>query len=519
MLRLLYSLAWLLALPLVAARLWWRGRKEPGYRQHWRERFGMYAGAGAAQLSSAPGGVAGVDTAAGTENAAGRHQLIWLHAVSVGETRAAEPLLTALLAAYPQASILLTHMTPTGRETGRTQFARHGARVLQSYLPYDLVWLVQRFLRHFKPVACILMETEVWPNLLCACERAGVPVALVNARLSERSMRRGQKMGSLMLGAARRITLVAAQTQQDAERIRALGAPHVTVTGSIKFDVAIPPAMLELGQRLRQWIGDRPVLLCASTREGEEALLLPELKALLQVAPPADGDAVSLPPASQSSAASSSPASLSSATSSPLASQSSDSLSDFASQSSLAPSALSLSSSLSPLLLLVPRHPQRFDEVAHLVAAHGLTMLRRSAITAESWQQGTMPSGVQVLLGDSMGEMFAYCAACDVAFIGGSLLPLGGQNLIEACALGKPVLIGPHTFNFLEVTELALAAGAAQRVASPAELVQAAAALLNDAATCRTMGAAALEFAVQHRGATARTLALLARLPPLTLPD
>ena len=504
--RLLYSLAWLLALPLVAARLWWRGRKEPGYRQHWRERFGMYAGATA--LLPVPGRATGAERAAGAENAsgsentAGRQQLIWLHAVSVGETRAAEPLLTALLAAYPQASILLTHMTPTGRETGRTLFARHGARVLQCYLPYDLVWLVQRFLRHFAPVACILMETEVWPNLLHACERAGVPVALVNARLSERSMRRGQKMGRLMRDAARRITLVAAQTQQDAQRIRALGALQVEVTGSIKFDVAIPPAMLELGQRLRQWIGARPVLLCASTREGEEALLLPELKAMLQTSSPGHG-----------AAASSSHAPQSFAPSSPSASQSFDPSSIPASPSSLSPSALSLP--LSPLLLLVPRHPQRFDEVAQMVATHGLTMLRRSTMTPESLQQGTMPSAVQVLLGDSMGEMFAYCAACDVAFIGGSLLPLGGQNLIEACALGKPVLIGPHTFNFLEVTELALTAGAAQRVADAAQLVQATAELLNDAAKCRTMGAAALEFAVQHRGATARTLALLARLPQL----
>ena len=401
MLRQLYSLAWLLALPLVALRLWWRGRKEPGYRQHWRERFGMYA--------AAPG-----------------DSLIWLHAVSVGETRAAEPLLTALLAAHPQASILLTHMTPTGRETGRTLFAHHGARVLQCYLPYDLVWLVQRFLRHFSPRLCILMETEVWPNLMYACERAAVPVALVNARLSERSMRRGRKMASLMSDAARRITLVAAQTQHDAERIRALGALQVHVTGSIKFDVAVPPAMQELGQRLRHWIGARPVLLCASTREGEEALLLPELKAMLQASPasPPSSSIISIAPAS-----------------------------------------------LPPLLLLVPRHPQRFDEVADLLMQHGLQVQRRSDLGSIQMQEQALSPAVQVLLGDSMGEMFAYIAACDLAFIGGSLLPLGGQNLIEACALGKPVLIGPHTFNFLEVTELALAAGAAQRVASSAELV------------------------------------------------
>ena len=188
MIRRLYSRAWWLALPLVLGRLWWRGRKEPGYREHWLERLGFPDAA----PSSRP--------------------TLWVHAVSVGETRAAEPLVDALLAAYPDARILLTHMTPTGRATGRALFGHHGERLVQSYLPYDTGFMVARFLGRFAPRVCILMETEVWPNLVAGCARAGVPVALVNARLSERSMRSGRKMGSLMTDAAQAITLVAAQT-------------------------------------------------------------------------------------------------------------------------------------------------------------------------------------------------------------------------------------------------------------------------------------------------------------------
>ncbi len=198
MTRMLYSLAWWLAMPLVLARLWWRGRKEPGYRKHLGERFGFYL----ALPRPRPA--------------------IWLHAVSVGETRAAEPLIDALLLAYPQHRIILTHMTPTGRATGQALFARHGERLIQAYVPYDAGVLVARFLRHFKPRICILMETEVWPNMIAACRRHGVPVALVNARLSERSLRRGRRFGTLMLDAARAITLVAAQTEADAARVRAL---------------------------------------------------------------------------------------------------------------------------------------------------------------------------------------------------------------------------------------------------------------------------------------------------------
>lgn len=413
----LYSLLWWLALPLVLGRLWWRGRKEPGYRAHLGERLGFYG----------PRPVPGLT--------------IMVHAVSVGETRAAEPLVEALLARWPGCRILLTHMTPTGRATGQALFKKHGERVIQSYLPYDTGFMVGRFLHHFAPRICILMETEVWPNLIAACGAYGIPVALVNARLSERSLRRGRRFGGLMMEAARGITVVAAQTGADAGRIASLGAPDVAVTGSIKFDVVPPQAALDTGAMLRARLMGRPVLLCASTREGEEALILDAWGRMQR------------------------PAGM--------------------------------------LLLLVPRHPQRFDEVARIVEERGFTLARRSGLPAQVESD--------VLLGDSMGEMFAYYAACDCAFIGGSLLPLGGQNLIEACALGKPVLVGPHTFNFLQATEEAVAAGGALRVADADALLREAACLLQDAARRSAMGARALAFASHHRGATVRTVELLQR--------
>ncbi|MDB5908574.1 MAG: 3-deoxy-D-manno-octulosonic acid transferase [Massilia sp.] len=415
-----YSALWWVALPLVLARLWWRGRREPGYRRHWGERLGFYG-----------------------ERGAGYHT-IWIHAVSVGETRAAEPLVDALMAAYPHSRVVLTHMTPTGRATGGQLFARYGDRLVQSYLPYDTVSMVRRFIKHFAPRICILMETEVWPNLIAVCAERGIPVALVNARLSERSLRRAGRFRRLMREAARAISLVAAQTTADAERVRALGATRVAVTGSIKFDVVAPPAALEAGAALRARIGARPVLVCASTRDGEEALILDAFVNMTQR-----------------------PAGM--------------------------------------LLLIVPRHPQRFDDVTRLAEARGLVLARRS-------EAGPVAPEVNVVLGDSMGEMFAYCAASDCAFIGGSLLPLGGQNLIEACAMGKPVLIGEHTFNFALVSDEAVAAGAAQRVHDAGHMLQLAARLLQDGAARAAMGERAAAFAERHRGATARTIELLKRL-------
>ncbi len=420
MLRFVYSLLWLLILPLALLRLVWRSRKEAGYIQHVGERLGRY----------------------GDLSAAG--PWLWIHAVSVGETRAAQPLIDALLAAYPRHRLLLTHMTPTGRQTGAQLYGAN-PRVQQCYLPYDLPWLVRRFLAYFQPDAGLIMETEVWPNLVHVTRRMGVPLFLVNARLSPRSYRRTARFGSAAAALYNDFTMVLAQTAGDAERYRALGVKSVQVTGNLKFDMQPPEVGVARGQLLRQAFGNRHVLAAASTREGEERLIL---------------EAFSRWPGTDR-----------------------------------------------PALLLVPRHPQRFDEVAAMATRAGFSVQRRSALDVE---QLAVPITADVVLGDSMGEMAMYYAASDIAYIGGSLIPLGGQNLIEACAVGTPVLMGPHTFNFAQATEDAIAAGACQRVADADELIVAAAAILGDATRLADMREHALTFAGLHRGATARTLGALA---------
>lgn len=417
--RTLYSLLWWLALPLVWLRLWWRGRRQPEYRQHVGERFGRYRG-------GLPGAV------------------IWVHAVSVGETRAAVPLVNALLARDPCCSVLLTHMTPTGRATAADVFAAQGSRVRSVYLPYDLPWLVRRFLRHFRPQCGLLMETELWPNLIAECRRAGVPLALVNARLSARSARGYARLSMLTRPMLAALPLVVAQNEADMLRLKSSGAENVVVSGNLKFDHEPPSALLALAREIRGACAGRPVLLAASTREGEEALLLQAFASLA--------------------------------------------LADV-------------------LLVVVPRHPQRFDDVGRLIDSCGLRWSRRSA-----WSPGeALPAGVQVWLGDSMGEMFAYYAAADVTLMGGSFLPFGGQNLIESCSVGTPVLLGPHTFNFAAVAEDAVQAGAALRCADAAQAVRQGLTLLGDEAVRQQMGAAARQFAGQHGGATRRTLAALAQ--------
>ncbi|SOY49066.1 3-deoxy-D-manno-octulosonic acid transferase [Cupriavidus taiwanensis] len=424
MLRLLYSLLWVVVLPLALLRLAWRARKEPGYLRHVGERLGGYGSL------PKPG------------------PWLWVHAVSVGETRAAQPLVEALLSAHPHHRLLLTHMTPTGRQTGAQLFGQE-PRVVQCYLPYDLPWLVRRFMRYFRPQVGMLMETEVWPNLVHGARKAGVPLYLVNARLSPRSYRRTAHFGRAAAAMYRDFAGVLAQTAGDAERFRALGVPAVQITGNLKFDMQPAPAGVALGGQLRKAFGARAVLAAASTREGEEAMLL---------------DA-------------------------------------FSRWESLAPGVLR------PALLLIPRHPQRFDEVAAMAARAGFSVERRSNLELDDVKS---PLAVDLLLGDSMGEMAMYFAASDLAFIGGSLLPLGGQNLIEACAVGTPVLIGPHTFNFAQATEDAIAAGACLRVDNADALMRTAATVLADPARLAGMRAHAQTFAGLHRGATLRTLAAVA---------
>lgn len=420
--RLVYSLVWGLSLPFALFRLWWRGRKEPGYREHIAERLGFYP-------------------------AYAKTPTIWVHAVSAGETRAAEPLVRALLARCPEHTILLTHMTATGRETGDKLFADVGPRLQQAFLPYDINWMIKRFLRHFSPQLCVLIETEVWPNLIAQCEAHAIPVTLVNARLSEKSLRKAQRLASLILPAARALSCVAAQSTPDAMRLHELGIEKPGVTGNMKFDVTPPPLMGERGAALRRSFGERQVILCASTRDGEEELILQafvEQVPLLQT---------------------------------------------------------------NPLLIITPRHPQRFDHVAGLLESHGVKYLRRTALNHE--EIAPIASEVQVILGDSMGEMYMYYAACDIAFVGGSLVALGGHNLIEACAMAKPVLTGTHTFNFSEITDQAIASGAAFRVDGALSLFRQAHALLADKRQCQRMGEAAHAFFLQHQGATARTMQML----------
>jgi 3-deoxy-D-manno-octulosonic-acid transferase len=410
--RFLYSVLLYLLLPFVLLRLVWRARRQRGYLGHVAERFGYYG-----EIPAEP--------------------VIWVHAVSVGETRAAEPLVRALRERYPRYRVLLTHMTPTGRETGEALF---GDGVVRAYLPYDHPGAAARFLDHFRPQAGLLMETEIWPNLVQACRGRGVPLYLVNARLSEKSLKRYRLVPRLALESVASLTAIAAQSEDDARRFAALGAERIEVTGSIKFDVGPPPAQLEQGRSWRSEFGAaRPVLLAASTREGEEALLLDAL-AKLEVP--------------------------------------------------------------GLLAVVVPRHPQRFDEVARLLDARGLRYQRRS--------EGTrVAADTRVLLGDSMGEMFAYYAACDVVFVGGSLLPFGSHNLIEPCAAGKPVLIGPSTYNFAEAAELAVRAGAAVQVPDAAALTREVTRLMRDPAGLARMAEAALVFAGAHRGATARVVGML----------
>ncbi|MFX1695272.1 lipid IV(A) 3-deoxy-D-manno-octulosonic acid transferase [Paraburkholderia sp. A1RI-2L] len=443
MLRAVYRAAWWLIAPLAVLRLFIRSRRERGYREHIGERFGF--GIGRVPEDDAP--------------------LIWVHAVSVGETRAAQPLVDALLAARPDARVLLTHMTPGGRAAGEQLF---GDRVLRCYLPYDMPHAVRRFLRAWRPSLGLVMETEVWPTLIDECKHADVPLVLTNARMSARSFKRAAKFGAHVREVFGGFTRVLAQSPADAERLCALGARNVSVLGNLKFDMASPAAVVARGRDWRRAIGARPVWVAASTREGEEELVLQAFAAL------GVEDA---------------------------------------------------------LLILVPRHPQRFDEVAALVARKNLKLERRSRwvqnpapnptpsaskVGSAAPHEGVraLPQDVNVLLGDSMGEMGAYYAAADLAFIGGSLLPLGGQNLIEACAVGVPVLIGPHVFNFTQATADAVAAGAALQVQDPADLARALRELFNDKPRRVAMAAAAAAFAARHRGATGRTVDVLATLLP-----
>ncbi|MDO5653414.1 MAG: 3-deoxy-D-manno-octulosonic acid transferase [Brachymonas sp.] len=425
----LYNLLWRMARPLLLRKLQRRGAQEPGYLHAVHQRFADYTTQEREQAQAHAG------------------QWVWVHAVSLGETRAAGILLQALREAQPGLRLLLTHGTATGRQEG--QKLLH-AGDLQVWLPWDERGAVKRFVQTFRPRVGLMLETEIWPQLLRTCQQEKVPVALVNARLSEKTLRQWHRLPRFAQQTYGSLAMAFAQTEQDAAHLRTLGADPVLVTGNLKFDAVPDAALMEQGRALRQrWQAHeatpRRVALLASSREGEEAMWLQALQALS---------------AEQREAVQ---------------------------------------------WLVVPRHPQRFDEVAALLQTADFAVHRRST---EMLAAGTSTT---VWLGDSMGEMPMYYAMADLALMGGSFEALGGQNLIEACACGCPVLLGPHTFNFSEASEQAIAAGAALRRADMAQAVQQALDVLlsDDAHRLQTMQQAARAFSQAHRGAAARTVSHL----------
>lgn len=368
--------------------------------------------------------------------------LIWLHAVSVGEVRASAPLVKALASEYPGHTVLITTMTPTGSATVRDLF---GAAVAHCYVPYDLPTAVWRFLNRTRPRLALIMETELWPNLFHQCRKRGIPLILANVRMSEKSARGYRRVAGFTRAILANVSRVGAQTEADAGRLRALGAAQVEVTGSIKFEMDVPADLAARAAALRRGFGERPVWVAASTRAGEEEQVLDACARLRERMPRL-------------------------------------------------------------LLVLVPRHPERFDSVAKLCHQRGFRVERRSAR-----KHGVAPD-TAILLGDTMGELLLFHAAADVSYIGGSLVPLGGQNLLEAAAVGTPVVFGPHMFNFSGISRLALERGAGRQVQDAAELASAVANYLENPAARNAAGAAGLRMVAENRGALAKTLTLVRQI-------
>ena len=406
--------------PLLRLKLYLRARQEPMYGQAIAERFGYY---GAAAQSGA----------------------LWIHAVSLGETRAIRSLVNALREAYPDVRLLLTHGTATGRSEG-VHLLREGDA--QAWLPWDTPAAVGRFLAHFQPRMGVLIDTEVWPNLTAIAHQQGVPLVLANARLSEHSWRKAQRWSALAKPAFSSLQAVWAQTEEDAQRLRSLGAPVTMVMGNLKFDAVPDPQLLAAGHAWRRAVTARPVVLLAISREGEEAMFLQ----VLQEHP------------------------------------------DYLQQAQW---------------WIVPRHPQRFDEVADLLQASGLPWQRRSQWPADV-ADVSAPNDVGLVLGDSLGEMPLYYGLASVALLGGSFAPLGGQNLIEACACDCPVVMGPHTFNFKQAAEWAMKAQAGVRCSDMVDGMAQALAIALDRPRQQSMSQAAQLFASSHRGAVAHCVKALA---------
>jgi 3-deoxy-D-manno-octulosonic-acid transferase len=416
--RYFYTLLLYLSLPLVLARLLWRSLRAPAYRQRWRERLGYL------QDGISPGG-------------------IWIHAVSVGEVQAIAPLVHLLQQQHPGRSLWITTTTPTGSATVRRLL---GEQVGHSYMPYDLPGSLNRFLQHVRPAVFLMVETEIWPNLLYACRSRGVHTLLANGRLSERSLQRYQRVAGFAHQVFSQVDRVAAQTEADAQRFAALGAARdaIEVTGSIKFDMQIPASVEEHVEVMRRGWGGRPVWVAASTHEGEDEIMLAAHAALLREIPDA-------------------------------------------------------------LLVLVPRHPERFERVTAQIIKSGLNLARRSL--------GQPPGEVvQVYLGDTMGELPVMLGAVDAAFIGGSLAKVGGHNMLEAAAQGVPVCFGPHTFNFALISDMLLACGAARRVDDAVSLAQVLQAWLSDASGRSAAGEAGRQMVERNRGALHKLYGILEEL-------
>ena len=426
-----YQLLWHLLLPFAFIRLALRTRHSSEYLSHFAERLGFAYGKNITQRS------------------------VWIHAVSVGETRAAQPLVEAYLERGE--TVLLTHMTLNGRRTGATLFANAIAagQLRQVYLPYDLCWSVANFIRAFKPKFGLFMETEAWPTIVFYCAEIGLPLFLVNARLSERSARRVNRFGKAGRSLFQAFAGIMAQTQFDADRYRSLDVKKVDIVGNLKFDVPLDPSLVQQGKSWKQELHtEQRLMVCAaSTRDGEEEIILKAWKDLL----------------------------------------------------------LSNAFDVAPLLCLVPRHPERFSEVANQIHDAGLKFRRRT----EWMETPKSDTGIDVILGDSMGEMPMYYSAADLVVMGGSLLPFGGQNLIEACAAGCPVLLGEHTYNFQQAALDAIEMGAAKRIqgelllSEPIALMEALKELLLNAAELEKMSSAATAYSIKHQGATKKILAAL----------
>ena len=414
--RYLYTLAMYLVTPLLVLRLLGRSVRSDTYRRRWPERFGFF---------KAPGFVGS----------------LWVHAVSVGEVNAAEPLIKALRRDYPQAPLVVTTVTPTGKARVQQLF---GDSVFHVYLPYDLPFSVSRFLKKIRPRLALIVETEIWPNLYFACHRRGIPLMIVNARLSERSMRGYKMLHGLLRPALRCVDVIAAQSRADAARYRLLGADpqKIVVAGNMKFDMPIPSGAVDAGAAMRaHWGPRRPVWMAASTHEGEELAVFEAHLAVLKRLPDA-------------------------------------------------------------LLLIAPRHPERFRLVENTVRSLGFSVATHSA-------DGVPSASHQVFVIDAMGQMMPFFAASDVAFVAGSLVPIGGHNVLEPAALSVPVLVGPHTFNFEEITRSLIDQGGAERVGDVDQLGQEVLRLLLDGARREQMGVAAQRVFDRERGAVQRIMQMI----------